>query len=137
MRFSTSSLFVAASLIALGIWTYVSLSIPRFFAAASIVGAISAVFAQHHRQPRSAAITGFLFVLVPVVSYWSYMWLRYAFVFDHRKSRPFFEDGVIAEGVFYPIIYCMIYRTIASVLSLASCVLVTRLLRFAGDDHGV
>lgn len=43
--------------------------------------------------------------------------------FFHNESWPYFEDGVVIEVFFYPILYCMVYAPIGAYLgAITGCV---------------
>ena len=112
--FSLTTMFCVVALAAVFSWYWSSPSFIRFACLFTFVS--WAVAASHlERNPVAAAsIAGAIFVVALILIDLTRHWLGY---FSHEQPWPYFEDGIVNEFVFFPIVQMILYCPMGALLS--------------------
>ena len=121
MRYFTSHLFAATALIGLILscrMPTTAETLVRYLAANAIIGVGVTVWFRKSRPYLAGAVAGFCFLALSIAYWWAQLWIGYFAIARGPQSQPYFEDGMIAEGLIYPFVYLAVYGPVAIAIAL-------------------
>jgi hypothetical protein len=136
MRSSISDFLAATAFVALIVWTgspATQHGLARFVASLVLVACYSALSRRPNWDIRAPVASVLAYFAMSLICWWAAIWIGYFKHVPSQKLQPFFEDGLVVEGVLFPIGYFVVYSPIvAAVGAIASSTTLAIASRFFG-----
>ena len=121
MRYSTVDLLAITAFVALLTWIDAPTNYPAIVGYVCLLALVAAYATMRFRGDRPhfqsiVAATGFF--ACSLAFWWAQLWAGYIFHHPHPDAPPYWEDGIIAEGIVYPLVYFTVYGPVAIAIAL-------------------
>ena len=136
-RYSISDLLAVAVAAALLVWSGTITNpeaVIRYAGAVAIVAGLAAIRFRDSRPCFCSVFAATLFFASSLVYWWAGIWIGY---FIHRprpNAQPYFEDGMIGEGIVYPLVYFVVYSPVVAAIALFVSAPIVVFVKFRGTS---
>ena len=139
LRVSIADLLALTCITALMIWSGFPTSLlaaSRFAFSVAIIATYTYVRMLPRRSFRGPIMASLAYFAFSLVCWWSLVWVGYFLYENSPNSRPYFEDGVITEGVVLPFLYFLFYSPLVSIVAFLATATAKCVLRFVTTNPG-